>query len=251
LKSKNSSTTAADVISQLRQIADPKWAENSAHFGNIQSKQILGISVPKLRNLADKIGTDHLLAVQLWKSGIMEARILAAFIDDPKELTDAQMDGWASGFDSWALCDACCCNLFDKSPLAWKKAVEWSRREEEYVKRAAFALIAALAGQDRRANDGDFLRALPLIKRESGDDRDFVRKAVNWALRQIGKRNVDLNRAAIQTAKEIQSLGTRSGRWIATNAIRELESPEVKTRLAAKRKTAAAAYRSASSIRKR
>ncbi len=231
-------------------MADPEWAEESAHSG-IESKQILGISVPRLRQLANKLGTNHALALTLWDSGFLEARILTAFLSDPRQLTAKQMDRWATGFDSWAVCDACCCNLFDKSPLAPAKILEWSQRHEEYVKRAAFALMAALASHDKRADDGEFLRLLPIIKRESGDDRNFVRKAVNWALRQIGKRSVILNRAAIQTAIEIQSTGTRSGRWIAADALRELESPPIKSRLAIKTKKSTAAYRSVSSIRQR
>jgi 3-methyladenine DNA glycosylase AlkD len=224
---------AEDVVRQLRELADPKWAEGAAHFG-IRSKQVLGISVPQLRVLARTIGTDHELAAELWEAEILEARILSSLIADPALLTAEQMDYWANGFDSWAVCDAFSYNLFDKTSLGWKKAVAWSRRDEEYVKRAAFAIMAGLAVHDKQAADAKFLHFLPLIERASDDDRNFVKKAVSWALRGIGKRNLALNTAAIGAALQIRLTGTRSGRWIAADALRELQSDAVHRRLVGK-----------------
>ncbi|MFQ6615886.1 MAG: DNA alkylation repair protein [Fidelibacterota bacterium] len=190
----------------------------------------LGIAVPVLRRLAKGLGKDHQLALGLWKTGIPEARILASMIDEPEKLTDKQMESWVKDFNSWDVCDQTCMTLFDKSPLAWKKVLEWAEREEEFVKRAAFALIACLAWHDKDRDDEDFLRLLPMIKRESIDPRNFVKKAVNWALRQIGKRNQELNQAAIKTGKEIQQVDSKTARWIASNALRELEGAAVRKR---------------------
>jgi 3-methyladenine DNA glycosylase AlkD len=181
--------------------------------------------------MAKEIGVDHVLAQQLWTSVFHEARILASMIDDPKRVTEAQMESWIQDFDSWDVCDQCCSNLFDKTGFAFPKAIEWSRRSEEFVKRAGFVLMATLAVHAKRAKDEEFLKFLPSIKRESVDKRNFVKKAVNWALRQIGKRNLKLNKAAIETAKDIQLLDSTSAKWIASDALRELSSPAVQKRL--------------------
>jgi 3-methyladenine DNA glycosylase AlkD len=191
----------------------------------------LGISIPELRKLARETGKNHDLAMELWKSGIAEARILAGMIGDPQKLTEKQMEDWVKDFDSWDVCDQVCMNLFDKSPLAWKKVYDWSEREEEFVKRAAFALIACLAWHDKKAEDGRFIELLTLIRREAVDNRNFVKKAVNWALRHIGKRNKILNTAAIDAAREIRQTDSKSARWIASDALRELESEAVQKRL--------------------
>lgn len=201
-----------------------------ARFG-INPTNTLGISIPTLRKMGREIGTDHDLAKQLWDSGIHEARILAAMIDDPEEVTVNQMESWVKDFDSWDVCDQCCSNLFDKTKFAHHKAAEWASRREEFVKRAGFALMAALAVHDKKANNRQFERYLPLIKRESGDERNFVKKAVNWALRQIGKRNLQLNRLAIETGKQIQKRESRAARWIASDALRELTSDAVRKKL--------------------
>ncbi|MEW6211120.1 MAG: DNA alkylation repair protein [Acidobacteriota bacterium] len=219
-----------EAIERLKSLSDPARVAAMSRFG-VQVKKALGISAPELRRLAREIGKDHAMAARLWSSGIHEARILAALIDDAQFVTEGQMESWASDFDSWDVCDACCSNLFDRTPFAYRKAIEWSRREEEYVKRAAFALMAALAVHDKKAADENFVKFLPLIRRESADDRNFVKKAVNWALRQIGKRNAALNRAAIDAAREIQSVSSRSARWIAADALRELTSEKVQSRL--------------------
>jgi 3-methyladenine DNA glycosylase AlkD len=205
-----------------------------ARFG-INPKNTYGVSIPILRKMAKEIGKDHLLAQRLWESGIHEARILAGMIDDPGEVSAHQMDRWVGDFDSWDVCDQCCSNLFDKIKFAHQKAIEWTSRKEEFVKRAGFALIAALAFHDKKLTDAHFQRFLPIIKRESLDERNFVKKAVNWALRQIGKRNQRLNRFAIRTAKEIQRSDSKAARGIASDAIRELTSDRVRSRM---RKTA-------------
>ncbi|MFN8009338.1 MAG: DNA alkylation repair protein [Terriglobia bacterium] len=154
-----------------------------------------------------------------------------AAIDNPHQVSERQMERWAKAFDNWAVCDACCCNLFDKTGLAYPKAIEWTSRSEEFVKRAGFTLMAALAVHDRQAPDAAFLAFLPLVEREAVDERNFVRKAVNWALRQIGKRNVNLHRAALRSVAAIRSIDSPSARWIAADALRELASPAVEKRL--------------------
>lgn len=219
-----------EILRKLKSLSDPKAVEGMARFG-INPKKTYGVSVPSLRAMAKEIGRNHVLAQQLWSSGIHEARILAGMIDIPDMVTEEQMESWVKDFDSWDVCDQCCSNLFDKTGFAFKKAVEWSSRNEEFVKRAGFVLMAALAVHDKKAKDEEFLKFLPMIKRESVDDRNFVRKAVNWALRQIGKRSIDLNEEAIKTAKEIQRLDSKSARWIAADALRELTSEVVQKRL--------------------
>jgi len=195
------------------------------------------VSVYALRKMAREIGKDHALAQELWASGIHEARLLASFVDKPEMVTEAQLESWVKEIDSWDICDQCCSNLFDKTGFAYRKAVEWSEREEEFVKRAGFTLMAALAVHDKKATDEEFLKFLIIIKREAIDNRNYVKKAVNWSLRQIGKRNPYLNKMAIQNAKEIQIIDSKSARWIASDAIRELTSEAVQEKLAAKVKS--------------
>jgi 3-methyladenine DNA glycosylase AlkD len=219
-----------EILKKLKSLGDPKNVAGMARFG-INPENTYGVSIPSLRKLAKEIGKDHKLASQLWDSGIHEARILAGFVDDPKLVTPKQTDAWIADFDSWDVCDQVCANLFDKMSVAFEKAIEWSKREREFEKRAGFALMAALAWHDKEAEDKKFIPFFPFIKKEATDDRNFVKKAVNWALRQIGKRNKNLNKAAIDTAKEIQKLDSKPAKWIAANAIRELESQAVKKRL--------------------
>jgi 3-methyladenine DNA glycosylase AlkD len=202
-------------------------------FG-IPSNRALGIATPVLKSLACKIGRDHQLAAQLWASGIFEARAIAAMIDEPDKVSKAQMDHWAGAFDSWAICDCCCCYLFRLTPFAWDKAFEWSKHQREFVKRAGFSLMAYLAVHDKGAKDAAFKKLFPIIEREARDDRLYVRKAVNWAVRQIGKRNLRLNRLAIQAAERIRAQNTSSSRWIASDALRELQSDPVQRRLKAR-----------------
>jgi len=219
-----------ETIQKLRSLADSEAVKGMARFG-IAAEGTLGVTVPVLRKMARETGKDHHLAQQLWDSGIHEARLLASFIDIPGAVTEEQMESWVKDFDSWDVCDQCCGGLFDRIAFAYKKANEWSAREEEFVKRAAFALMAGLAVHDKDADDTAFLNFLPIIKRESTDGRNYVRKAVNWALRQIGKRNKVLNTAAIKAAEEIKEIDSKSSRWIASDAIRELNSDTVQGRL--------------------
>ena len=219
-----------DVLEKLKTLSDPKVVEGMARF-RINPENTYGVSIPNLRRIAKEVGVDHALAQQLWVSGIHDARILASMIDDPKIVTEEQMESWVKDFDSWDVCDECCMNLFVKTRFAYQKASEWSSNDKEFIKRAAFVLMACLAVSDKKAVDIKFEPFFPLIKREAGDNRNFVKKAVNWALRQIGKRNLNLSRKAIETAKEIQRMDSRSARWIASDAIRELTSEAVQERL--------------------
>jgi len=218
-----------EIMEKLESMTKLENLEGMARFG-INTKKALGVSIYELRSLAKEIGRSHGLAQRLWSSGIHEARLLACFIDEPRFVTEEQMEKWTKDFDSWDLCDQCCSNLFDRTDLAWKKAVEWSSRKEEFIKRAGFVMMAALAVHDKKASDSKFEQFLPLISKEASDERNFVKKAVNWALRQIGKRNVVLNKKAIKLAKKIQN-GSKSAKWIASDALRELESEKVKKRL--------------------
>jgi len=221
-----------EILGRLKSLSNPEAVAGMARFG-INPKNAYGISIPALRKMAEELGRNHPLALELWGSGIHEARILASMIDVPEDVTASQMERWVSDFDSWDVCDQCCSNLFDKTPMAHRMAVEWSSSKEEFVKRAGFALMAALAAHDKKATNSQFKKFLPIIRRESVDERNFVKKAVNWALRQIGKRNQQLNKAAIKAAREIQQVDSKSARWIASDALREVTSPSVKRRLRA------------------
>jgi 3-methyladenine DNA glycosylase AlkD len=222
--------TAEQIIKELRSLSNKRNREGMSRFG-INTDNAFGVSIPALRNLAKRIGKDHNLSLKLWASGYHEARILASMIDKPALVTGNQMERWAGDFNSWDLCDQCCSNLFDKTPYAYTKAFQWSSRNGEFVKRAGFTMMATLAVHDKKAEDDKFLEFLPVIKRESGDERNFVRKAVNWALRQIGKRNKELNKAAIKTAVDISKSESKTAKWIASDAIRELKSSSVQVKL--------------------
>lgn len=222
--------SAAKILNRLNSLANPANVAGMARYG-INPKDTLGVSMPALRAMAKQIGVDHALAQQLWVSGIHEARILAGLIDDPRQVTEAQMERWVADFDSWDVCDQVCSNLFDRTPYAYQKAVEWSGRGAEFVKRAGFVLMAALAVHDKKARDEAFEQFLPVIVRESTDDRNFVRKAVNWALRQIGKRDRQLNARAIETARQIAQIDSKAARWIASDALKELTSTKVVDKL--------------------
>lgn len=223
-------TAVAQVLKELESQARPDRVAGTARYG-MTAERRLGVSVPEMRRIAKQVGKDHDLALGLWQTGIPEARIVAAMVDRPAELTDRQMDEWVVGFNSWDVCDQVCMNLFEKSPLAWKKIVEWSEREEEYVKRAAYALIACLAWHDKKAGDEKFIALFPVIKRGATDERNYVRKAVSWALRNIGKRNKALNEAALAVAGEIGRIDSRTARWVALDVRKELGSEAVQKRL--------------------
>ncbi|HJY85247.1 MAG TPA: DNA alkylation repair protein [Candidatus Acidoferrales bacterium] len=222
--------TASEVLDKLKALSDSRARASMKRFG-IHVEDAHGISAPVLRRLARQIGIQHELAQRLWDSGNHEARILAGLIDDPARVTAAQMERWARGFDSWDVVDGSCCHLFVFARPAWRKAVEWSGRKPEFVKRAGFALMAYLAWHDKQAADARFARLLPLIRRHASDERNFVKKAVNWALREIGKRNLHLNRLAVRTARQIRAMDSPAGRWVAGDALRELRSPAVQRRL--------------------
>jgi 3-methyladenine DNA glycosylase AlkD len=222
-----------DVIRKLQKLANPAAVAGMAKYG-IKPGKAYGVSIPNLRAMAKEIGTDHDLALELWDSGIHEARILASMIADPDTTTERLADAWVKDFDSWDVCDQCCMNLFENTKFAYAKALEWSASDKEYVKRAGFVMMARVAVSDKRAKDEKFLEFLGIIKKEACDSRNYVQKAVNWALRQIGKRNANLNRLALETADEIHKMSPRSAKWIASDAIRELKSEEVQKRLQGK-----------------
>ena len=214
------------IISRLESLANPANVAGMARYG-IRPARVYGVAMPELRKMAREIGKDHTLALRLWNSGFHEARILAALVDDPARVSEEQMELWAAEFDSWAVCDTVCGSLFDRTPFAWKKALKWSASREEYVKRAGFALMAWLAVHDKKADDKKFYPFLKAISKASADERNLVKKAVNWALRQIGKRNVRLNALAIAAAREMHDQDSRQARWIAGDALRELTGKKV------------------------
>jgi 3-methyladenine DNA glycosylase AlkD len=219
-----------EILAILRSQANPDNVAGMARFG-INPSNTLGISIPVLRGLARQIGHDHGLAQELWASGVHEARILAALVDNPRQVDEAQMEAWVLDFDSWDVCDQVCSNLFDRTPFAWEKAHAWSVRPEEFVRRAGFVLMAALATHDKKASDAQFVALFPLMQAAASDERNFVRKAVNWALRGVGKRNRSLNTLAIKAAQDIQALNNKTARWIAGDALRELTSEKVQAKL--------------------
>lgn len=222
--------TCARLLEELRALGERRNVEGMARYG-IRAKIVYGVAKPKMDALARRIGRDHSLALELWSTGVHDARILAGMIDFPEKVSATQMDRWVRDFDNWDVCDGTCCHLFVFAAPAREKAVQWSRCKPEFMKRAGFALMAYLAYRDKQAGDAQFQRMLSLIEREAWDERNFVRKAVNWALRNIGKRNLRLNHEAIRTAERIQRQGARSARWIAADALRELKSEAVQARL--------------------
>jgi 3-methyladenine DNA glycosylase AlkD len=232
---RSKSWTCAGALRELRALGERRNVEGMARFG-IRAMKVYGVAKPKMDLLVRKIGRNRRLALELWKTGVHDARILAGMIDEAAEVTAEQMDDWVRDFDNWDVCDGTCCHLFGFAEPAWEKAAAWSLRKAEFEKRAGFALMAYLAVHDKEAKDDKYLRLLPMIRREAHDERNFVRKAVNWALRQIGKRNLRLNRAAIQEAGRIRKMDSRTARWIAADALRELRSEAVARRLRAKTK---------------
>ena len=229
-----SAWTCAAILAELRKLGEKRNVEGMARFG-IVAKSVYGVSKPKLDILARRIGKDHNLALELWESGVHDAKILAGMIDEPTKVTAAQMNRWVRDFDNWDTCDGTCCHLFVFADAAWDRAMEWTKRSGEFQKRAGFALIAYLAYRDKQATDTLFRKTLPILLREAHDERNFVRKAINWALRNIGKRNLALNRTTIQTAEKIKKLDSRAARWIAADALRELKSDAVQSRLRQKK----------------
>jgi len=221
---------AKRVLRELRSLGTKRNVEGMARFG-IVAKDVYGVSKPKLDELARKIGRNHSLGLALWKTGNHDARILAGLVAEQRLVTNKQMERWVRDFDNWDVCDGTCCHLFVFAAPAWRKAHSWSRRKKEFEKRAGFALAAFLACHDKKAPDAEFRKYLEVIEREAWDERNFVRKAVNWALRNIGKRNLSLNRASIASAQRIAMQDSRTAHWIAADALRELKSEAVQTRL--------------------
>lgn len=219
-----------EILDKLKRLANRRNVAGMVRFG-INPANTYGISIPVLRQIANEIGKDHNLALDLWLSEIHEARILASLVDVPSLVTAYQMDRWANDFDSWDVCDQCCNNLFSRSIFAYDKAIEWCASQKEFVKRAGFVMMAVLAVKDKKAHDGQFEQFFANIKLGAIDNRNFVKKAVNWALRQIGKRNLTLNQKAIEAARDIQKVDSPSARWIANDALRELTSPVTQVRL--------------------
>jgi 3-methyladenine DNA glycosylase AlkD len=222
-----------ETIKELESLSklSKKNLEGLKRFGIKPKTKILCVSVPDLRKLAKHIGKNHKLALEIWDSKIHEARILASMIDEPEKVSEPQMEKWVKGFDSWDVCDQVCMNLFDKTKFCYKKIKEWSSRKEEFVKRTAFSLMAAVAFHRKDISDDKLLSFFPIIKKASIDERNFVKKSVNWALRQIGKRNILLNLKAIKLAEEIKNINSKSARWIANNALRELKDEKIIARL--------------------
>ena len=223
-------TELDEILAELRSHGNPENVAGMARYG-INTQGTLGVSMPIVRQLARKAGKSHELAGQLWQSGIHEARILATLVDIVAEVTPAQMDRWAADFDSWDVCDQACANLFRYTPVAFTKAAQWARKKPEFVRRAGFSLMAGLAVKAKKASDEQFQSFLPLIAESASDDRNMVKKAVNWALRQIGKRNQSLHRMAIETAEKIAEQTSRPARWIASDALRELRNPAIIARI--------------------
>jgi len=205
-------------------------------FGIVAPKSY-GVPVGTIQQLAKELGRDHALALALWDTGWYEARMLAAFVDEPARVSATQMDRWARDFDNWGICDTACFHLFDRTPLAWRKVAPWSRHREEFVKRAAFALVAGLALHDKAATDTQFLRVLPLIEEAAADERNFVRKGVSWGLRVLGRRNPALNAAAVDVARRLAGRTEPAARAVGKEALRELTSPKVRAALAKRART--------------
>jgi len=210
-----------ETLAALKEKATPGWLAKLDRFG-ITAKNALGVSMAHIQAIAKTLGRDHSLALALWKTDVYEARLLAAYVDEPARVTPAQMDRWTRSFDNWGICDTVCFVLFDRTPHAWSKVAEWAESDEEFVKRAAFALLASLAGHDKKAVDQQFLDAFPLIECAAPDGRNFVKKGVSWALRRIGHRNPALRKAAMKLAQRLAASKDPAARWTGRDALRDL-----------------------------
>ena len=222
-----------EILARFKQLGDPEAAAGMSRFG-INTSKAYGVKVPELRKLGKQIGSNHGLALQLWDEGSREARILAGLVADPLKMDERLIERWAAGFSDWEVCDQTCMNLFDKTPFAVRKCFEWSKRKEEFVKRAGFALMARLAWTAKDLTNPQIELFFEPIKAQAVDGRNGVKKAVSWALRQIGKRNAALNLKAIAVAEEIARIDSKAARWIASDVMRELRSEAVRERLAKK-----------------
>lgn len=218
------------VLASLEQHATQHDFDNLARFGITTASKTVGVSMANLQKLAKPLGRDHQLAAALWDTGWYEARMLTAFVDDPAQVSSAQMDRWCSDFDNWGICDTLCFHLFDRTPHAWAKVEKWSSKRDEFGKRAAFALLASLAGHAKQADDQPFLAGLSLIERAATDERNFVKKSVVWALRRIGGRNPSLYAASLELAKRLAESADPAARWVGKATVRELEKPVARKR---------------------
>jgi 3-methyladenine DNA glycosylase AlkD len=222
------------ILNDLLRIASKRNVAGMARYG-IRPAHPLGVSMKSIRSIAHSIEPDHQLALWLWQTGIHEARILATILDEPECVTAAQMNRWVRQLDSWDLCDQCCANLFERTPFAWKKCVEWSGSNLEFVRRSGFSLMARLALSDKHAPNSRFVVLLAHIRRGSGDERNLVKKAVSWALRQIGKRNPAMHRRAVALARKLAAGASPATRWVGRDALRELTRPDVAARVRQRR----------------
>jgi 3-methyladenine DNA glycosylase AlkD len=228
-------TSAKDVLLRLERLGTRKTRDGMARYG-IVAKKALGVTMTDLKVLAKSLGRDHALAAALWDTGVYEARLLAALVDDAQQVTPAQMDRWCGGFENWADGDTACFLLFDRTPHAFGRVDRWARRPGEYEKRAAFALLASLALHDRTSPDAAFSRRLPLVEKAALDERNFVKKGVSWALRSIGRRSAALRAAALESAGRLAASPSPAARWVGKDALRDLAKKAAVRRIATDRK---------------
>ncbi|MGH9367900.1 MAG: DNA alkylation repair protein [Thermoanaerobaculia bacterium] len=233
MKTKASRSVEEEVrsaIAWLKSHSTRRTLEGMARYG-LPSGKAFGVSMADIQALGKRLGRNHELAAGLWATGWYEARMLTSYVDEPERVTRAQMDRWCRDFDNWGICDTVCFVLFDKTPFAWEKARQWSTSPREFIKRAAFALMASLAGHDKAATDAQFRALLPSIERGARDERNFVKKGVSWALRRIGRRSPALHAAALPVAKRLAQSEEAACRWVGTDALRELSSTKVRSAL--------------------
>jgi 3-methyladenine DNA glycosylase AlkD len=229
-KTESKASDVDAVVAALKRLGTKKTRDGMARYA-IPSDKAFGVTVGAIRQMGKRLGTNHELALALWQTGWYEARMLAAFVDDPDSVTPAQMDRWCKDFDNWAICDTICFHLFDKTPHAFRKVEQWADRRNEFEKRASFALLASLGVHDKKAGDEEFARCLPLIERAAHDDRNFVKKGVSWALRVVGRRSAELNEASVMLSEKLSKSETPAARWIGKDALKELTSKAVVARL--------------------
>lgn len=227
MKSKADGSKAAEVVNSLKRLGSPEAKEQMKRYGTYTEKAF-GVPVSQMQAIAKKLGRDHQLALDLWETGWYEARMVAAFVDEPERVTAAQMDRWCRDFDNWGICDTVCFHLFDRTPHAFGKVDQWAGRKEEFVKRGAFALLACLALHDKQAADKQFMDRLPLIEQAATDERNFVKKGVSWALRLIGRRNPELHGAALALSERLAASANPAAKWIGKDAVKDLSSAAAK-----------------------
>lgn len=223
-------TDVTAAVARLKRLADRKTLSGMARYG-LPPDKAFGVPVGKIQTLAKELGRSHALALALWETGWYEARMLAAYVDEPERVTPQQMDRWCAEFDNWGLVDTVCFVLFDRSPQAWSKVAPWSRRSDEFGKRAGFVLLACLAAHDKQAEDKAFAKCLPLVERGAQDERNFVKKGVSWALRMVGRRSHGLNAEAVAVARRLAASESKSAQWVGRVALKELTSPAMVKRL--------------------